>query len=123
MMRSKQLLFVSVIALIGFLIPLLGSAAEFEVFVVSEGEKPIIVIQNNTDFPAYIFDLVRSDGTRIGISTDVIDTATIQINDDIGEVVEVRCLAAQNSFDGWEDYLYNPAETDGFFHYTAVTVE
>ena len=122
-MRLALKIYLSGVIFCFFLFSSYSWAAEFDVIVVSGGENPTIIIQNNTDFPAYVYDLVKADGTSIGISTDVIDTTTIQVRGDITGIVEARCLAAQNSFEGWEKWLYNPAETDGLFHYTAAVVQ
>ena len=98
-------------------------AADFDITVSSSGLSQTITIQNNSDFPAYVYDLVKTDGSKIGISTKVIDNVTIKVTGDLTGVVEARCLAAENSFEGWEKWLYNPTETDGLFHYTAKVVQ
>ena len=97
-----------------------GWSADFDITIVSGGETPTITIQNNTDFAAYVYDLVKTDGTHIAINQDVIRSATIQVNADLFGVTEARCIAAEGAFEGWEKYLHNPESKDGFFHYTAT---
>ena len=97
-----------------------AAAADFDITLVSGGENPTITIQNNSNFSAYVYDLIKADGTKIIVHTEVINSATLQVTGDLAGVVEARCVAAENAFEGWEDYMSNPDSDDGFFHYSAA---
>lgn len=118
MLKSNFLL--SAIAVSVFVFAVSVTAADFDITIISGGENPTVTIQNNTDFPAYLYDLVKADGTNVNVHTQVIDSATVQLSGDPAGVVEVRCVAAENAFEGWENFLSNPDSADGFFHYGAA---
>ncbi|MEW6221035.1 MAG: hypothetical protein AB1634_16095 [Thermodesulfobacteriota bacterium] len=97
-----------------------GQAADFDVEAKVDQGRHLLVITSNIGHPAYLYDLVRADGSSIGIHANVVGTVAVETGADPGGVVKARCLAAEGSPD-WQKYLRNPKEGDGFFHFTAQT--
>ena len=98
-------------------------SADFDVTVVSQGESSVITITNNLGLPAYVSDLLKADGTSIGIHEDVDDSITLEISGEPVEIVEARCVPPSHLTPPEDDgYFEYPKNMDGFYRFTAEII-